>query len=157
MQRYSARLLPITAVLVLALGACGPAATASPAPPTTAAGTVVVTLQEWAVVAGSASAPAGTVTFDVTNQGPADVHEFVVIKTDLDAGSLPTDATGTVSEDGEGIEVKGEIEDLAVGANEQLELELEAGKYVLLCNIYSAEEQEAHYKMGMRTAFTVGG
>jgi len=32
---------------------------------------------------------------------------------------------------------------------------LEAGKYVLLCNIYSAEEQEAHYEMGMFTNFTV--
>ena len=34
-------------------------------------------------------------------------------------------------------------------------LTLEAGSYVLLCNIYSEEEQEAHYAEGMRIAFTV--
>jgi len=32
---------------------------------------------------------------------------------------------------------------------------LEPGAYVLLCNIYTAEEDEAHYDMGMRTAFIV--
>jgi hypothetical protein len=31
---------------------------------------------------------------------------------------------------------------------------LAAGEYVLLCNIYSEDEDEAHYKMGMRTNFT---
>ena len=31
-----------------------------------------------------------------------------------------------------------------------------AGKYVLLCNIYEETDKEAHYTMGMRTAFTVG-
>jgi hypothetical protein len=32
---------------------------------------------------------------------------------------------------------------------------LEAGSYVLICNVYSADEQEAHYAEGMRIAFTV--
>ena len=34
-------------------------------------------------------------------------------------------------------------------------LDLEAGNYVLICNIYDADEDEAHYQEGMRTAFTV--
>jgi hypothetical protein len=32
---------------------------------------------------------------------------------------------------------------------------MQAGTYVLLCNIYDETEQEAHYAMGMRTSFTV--
>lgn len=118
--------------------------------------TVNVTLQEWAVLPDPGSVPAGEVTFSITNDGPEDVHEFVVIATDLDAGELPTDETGTVDEAGEGIEeVVGEIEEIAVGATEELTVSLEAGTYALLCNIYSEEEAEAHYAMGMHTAFSV--
>jgi uncharacterized cupredoxin-like copper-binding protein len=117
--------------------------------------TVDVTLQEWAVVPTTATATAGDVTFDVTNTGPEDVHEFVILQTDLAPDALPTDDTGAVSEEGEGIVVVDEIEDIAVGANQSLTAALAAGKYVLICNIYSAEENEAHYQMGMRTAFTV--
>jgi uncharacterized cupredoxin-like copper-binding protein len=104
------------------------------------------------------STSAGEVTFEVTNDGPEDIHEFVVIKTDLDVAELATDADGAVDEAGEGMEVIDEIEDLAVGASETLMLTLEAGSYVLICNIVEEEdgETEAHYALGMRTAFTVG-
>jgi hypothetical protein len=34
-------------------------------------------------------------------------------------------------------------------------LDLEAGNYVLICNIWDEDEQEAHYLEGMRTTFTV--
>lgn len=118
-------------------------------------GTVKVTLQEWSVQRDKAELPAGSITFEVTNSGPADIHEFVVIKTDLAPGSLPTDSTGKVDEAGGGMEVMGEIEDIAVGASDTLTLDLVAGKYALICNIYSEEENEAHYHEGMRTDFTV--
>ncbi|MEO7295573.1 MAG: hypothetical protein ABIZ57_05480 [Candidatus Limnocylindria bacterium] len=101
------------------------------------------------------SAEAGDITFEVTNDGPADVHEFVVLKTDLDPADLPVDENGVVSEAGEGIEVIDEIEDIPIGETQELLVTLEAGNYVLLCNIWSEEEGEAHYGMGMRTAFTV--
>ena len=119
------------------------------------AGTVQVTLQEWAVVPAPTSATAGPVTFQVTNKGPEDVHEFVVLKTDLDPGALPVDANGAVAESGAGMTVSGEIEDITVGQTQSLPLTLAAGKYVLLCNIYDTTEKEAHYKMGMRTPFEV--
>lgn len=118
-------------------------------------GTVKVTLSEWAVQVDKAELPAGSITFEVTNNGPADIHEFVVIKTDLDPGDLPTDSTGKVDEEGGGMTVEGEIEDIEVGASGTLKLDLVAGKYALICNIYSEEEDEAHYHEGMRTAFTV--
>ena len=117
--------------------------------------TVDVTLQEWAVVVGDSSAPAGTITFAVTNDGPDDIHELVIIRTDLDPGELPVDATGTVDEAGGDMEVVDEIEDIPVGETQEVTVELEAGSYVLLCNIYSEDEAEAHYAEGMRTAFSV--
>jgi uncharacterized cupredoxin-like copper-binding protein len=118
-------------------------------------GTVTVTLQEFSVGAVPASAPAGTVTFNVSNIGPDDVHEFVVISTDLGPTELPTAKDGSVLETGEGMEVIDEIEDLAVDANETLAVDLQAGPYVLICNIYDKAEKESHYQEGMRTGFTV--
>lgn len=132
-------------ILALVVAGCTPAG----------GGTVNVTLQEWAVVSDKTEIAAGTVTFEITNDGPNDIHEFVVLKTDIAPGDLPVDENGVVDEAGGAMEVKGEVEDVAVGASETLELELEAGSYVLLCNIWSEEEQEAHYQEGMRTAFTV--
>jgi uncharacterized cupredoxin-like copper-binding protein len=114
-----------------------------------------VTVQEFSVLPEASSASAGEVTFTVTNTGPDDVHEFVVIRTDLDPAALPTDDTGAVDEAGEGIEVVDEIEDIAVDATESVTVNLEAGSYALICNIYDKAENEAHYKMGMHTGFTV--
>jgi uncharacterized cupredoxin-like copper-binding protein len=117
--------------------------------------TVQITLQEFAVGADPASVPAGSVTFEATNEGPDDVHEFVVIATDLAITELPTVEDGSVDEAGEGLEVIGEIEDIPVGETQSVTLELEAGSYALICNIYDADEDEAHYQEGMRTSFTV--
>ena len=155
------RFLALVPMIVLAIAGCSsgqasPSSGAASASPAAASGTTMeVTLKEWSVLPVPDSVAAGSVTFKVTNTGPNDVHEFVVLKTDLDAGALPTDANGAVSESGAGIEVEGEIEDIAVGASAELPLTLAAGKYVLLCNIYDDTEKEAHYKMGMRIGFTV--
>lgn len=114
-----------------------------------------VTLQEFSVVPDADSVEAGEVTFNVENVGPDDVHEFVVVKTDLDPDALPTADDGSVDEEGTGVEVIGEIEDIPVGETQTLTVDLEAGAYVLICNIYDLDEDEAHYEEGMRTAFTV--
>jgi uncharacterized cupredoxin-like copper-binding protein len=120
--------------------------------------TVAATLQEFAVSADPASVAAGSVTFDVSNDGPDDVHEFVVIATDLGPTELPVDEDGAVDEGGEGIEVVDEIEEIPVGESRSLTVDLEAGNYVLICNILQEEPNgtlEAHYSEGMRTGFTV--
>jgi uncharacterized cupredoxin-like copper-binding protein len=148
----------LAALSILALSSAGCGSGQPTAAPTAAAPAVVqVTLQEWAVVPAPTSVAAGAVTFEVTNNGPEDVHEFVVIRTDLDAGALPVDSTGAVTEEGTGMTVVDEIEDVPVGQTQELSVTLAAGKYVLLCNIYSADENEAHYKMGMRIGFEVSG
>jgi hypothetical protein len=172
-MRRGYQILAVVTLLTLSLAACQTSASESPvassagaesmapAESMAAGGTTVnVTLQEWAVLLDAESAPAGEVTFAVTNDGPDDVHEFVIIKTDVDPGDLPTDATGAVDEAGVQfqsgeMEVIDEIEDIPVGESAELTATLEAGNYVLICNIYTADEQEAHYAEGMRVAFTV--
>jgi len=116
---------------------------------------VNVTLQEFSIATDPATADAREVLFEATNDGPNDVHEFVVFLTDLDPTELPTDENGAVVETGEGIELIGEIEDIPVGETQSVTLDLEAGNYVLICNIFDEDEQEAHYQEGMRTTFTV--
>jgi plastocyanin len=126
-----------------------------------AAGTVNVTLQEWAVIPAQSSVGAGSVTFEVTNEGPDHPHELVVIRTDLAPDALPTMPEGMVDEEGEGIEIIGEIEEFPPGETRSATFDLDSGSYALVCNV-SGEEGgehggggEVHYKMGMFAAFTV--
>jgi uncharacterized cupredoxin-like copper-binding protein len=139
-------------VAVLGLVACGEETTTGQAGTGT---TVAVTLTEFTVAASPSSAPAGSITFDATNEGPDDVHELVIIQTDLSATDLPTTENGSVDEEGEGITVVDEVEDIPVGDSQSVTVDLDAGNYVLICNIYDEDEQEAHYQEGMRAPFTV--
>lgn len=120
-------------------------------------GTVEVTLQEFAIAATPTSIGAGEVTFEATNDGPADPHELVVFRTDLAPDGLPTGDDGAVDEEGEGVELIDEIEEFPVGETQSMTLDLDAGSYVFICNIVEEEdgEPESHYQEGMRLAFTV--
>jgi uncharacterized cupredoxin-like copper-binding protein len=120
--------------------------------------TIDVKIGEFYVHATPASTPAGTVKFHITNEGPEDVHELVVLKTDIAPADLPLNADGDADEEADGVTAMGEVEDLAVDASEDLELDLAAGKYVLICNIAQAEPDagmEHHYPLGMYAGFTV--
>ena len=140
------RLIGVPAVIVLAFAAtsCGGGG-----------GAVDVTLQEFSIATDPTSIDAGEVEFSATNDGPDDTHEFVVFRTDLGITDLPVDENGAVVEDGEGVELIGEIEDVEVGDTKSVSLDLDAGNYVFVCNIWDEEEQEAHYQEGMRTSFVV--
>jgi uncharacterized cupredoxin-like copper-binding protein len=144
-RRRAVAIVGLVVPLVLSLPACGGDDEA----------TVEVTLQEFAVIPSESSVSAGSVTFEATNEGPEDDHELVVIRTDLAPDALPTSENGSVDEAGEGIEVLDEIEEFPPGETESLTLDLEAGSYVLICNIFDESEQEAHYAEGMRVAFSV--
>jgi uncharacterized cupredoxin-like copper-binding protein len=144
----------IAAAVILA--ACGtgpptnaPAVTASPA--TSTATEVTVTESEYRIDLSAATSPAGKVTFHIKNAGTM-VHEFVVIKTDLTADKVPLASSGVeVDEDATGLTAVDEVEDIAAGASADLDVDLAAGHYVLICNI------PGHYPSGMHVDFTVGG
>ena len=106
---------------------------------------VNVTLSEWAIAPSASSASAGEITFKANNIGTME-HEFIVIKTDTPADKLTINGT-KVDEDDAG-EVIGEIE-VDAGKDASDSWELDAGKYVFICNI------EGHYESGMYAGFTV--
>jgi uncharacterized cupredoxin-like copper-binding protein len=111
-------------------------------------GGVGVTLADYSVSLDSTSLSAGDVTFNVTNDA-GQVHEFVVVQTDLAEDALPLDDGGDVDEESTEISPVDEIEDIEPGTSPSLAVTLEAGSYVALCNL------PAHYGQGMHAAFTV--
>jgi len=110
-------------------------------------GGVSATLADFSITLDPNSAPAGEVTFDVTNDAEQ-THEFVVFQTDLAADQLPTDDNGDVDEAGEGVTLVDEIEDIEGDSSESLTVNLDAGSYVLICNL------PGHYQQGMHTSFS---
>ena len=93
------------------------------------------------------SPAAGEIKFEVHNNGTV-AHSFYIVKTDLDEGSLPMSGQ-TVDENGTGVKFVKEIENIDAGKIADLSATLDAGKYVLICNI------AGHYSQGMHTSFTV--
>ena len=158
MPRHRAAIVTI-AVLALAVAACGPIGGGGESAEGTVSipgGTPVnVTLSEYSVVTDIQNAPAGEITFHVTNDGPDSAHEFMVILADdLTPDTLPTLEDGSVdTENGEGVDEMQVIEVIAVGETKDLTISLEIGDYVLICNM--VEGGESHYQEGMRTAFMV--
>ena len=109
--------------------------------------TVDATVKDFAIGLDPSTGSAGDVTFNVTNAGPS-VHEFVVFETDLAPDALPVE-DGTVPEDSSELTAVDELEDLEPGSTTPLDVTLEAGSYVVICNI------PGHYEQGMHTGFTV--
>ncbi|MEX2459549.1 MAG: hypothetical protein WD770_11270 [Actinomycetota bacterium] len=113
--------------------------------------TVATTVRDFSITLAPANAAAGEVTFDVTNQGPS-AHQFWVYETDLAPEALPADPTGLgrVNEFGPGYNaLLFTFDDIASGERRSFELDLDAGRYVIICNI------PGHYVRGMHAAFTV--
>lgn len=158
------RALPLRAAvlvstLAIAAAACGSDGGGGGSPSAAAGGsTVAVTLQEWAVVPAVTSTAPGSVAFEVMNEGPADPHELVIFRTDLGHRDLPTRDDGGVDEEGEGVELIGEIEEFPAGETASGTFDLPAGSYVFICNLVEEEdgELESHYQLGMSVEFTVG-
>ena len=129
--------IPAIAALMFAAGSCGGDD-----------GGIGATEADYSITLDESSASAGEVTFDVTNEAEQP-HEFVVFKTDLAEDQLPTDDEGNVDEEGDGVELVDELEDIAPGDEPSLTLDLNAANYVIICNL------PGHYKQGMHASFTV--
>ncbi len=92
--------------------------------------TVTATLNEWSVTLSATSAPNGTVSFEIRNEGTED-HVFEV--------------------EGAGQEFK--TEPIKPGESATLSAVLAPGEYTIYCPIASGGE--AHADRGMKTTFTV--
>ncbi len=141
---------PITGTNISICGqlpAEAPTTPSGPTPTVPAGATpVVVTLDEFVVTADPGNANAGGVSFNVTNDGTG-LHNFRVIRTELAADALPV-TSNRVDETQVDI-VALSSGNIAAGANQAVQATLDAGGYVLICNV------PGHYTQGMHLAFTV--
>jgi uncharacterized cupredoxin-like copper-binding protein len=88
------------------------------------------------------NAPAGVVTFKVTNASKDTVHEMIAMYRQDPTKPLPyLDAENRVDEDKAGD--KGEVSELDPGQSGTLTVGLKPGKYVLICNV------PGHFDSGM--------
>jgi uncharacterized cupredoxin-like copper-binding protein len=108
-------------------------------------GTIVTTEKDFGIALEETSTPAGSTTFDITNDGPS-THELVVFKSDLAEDALPVDGSTVTEAD---LDLVDEVEDIAPGVGTSLTVDLEPGSYVVICNV------EGHYGAGMHAALTV--
>ncbi len=110
--------------------------------------TVAVALgkpHEFGIELSVPSAPAGEVTFEVTNGGSLP-HQFAIVRHDGDPGSLPvTD----VNVDAAQVEILADSGNMDPGATASIPLDLEPGGYVIFSNT------GGHYTAGMYVGFTV--
>jgi uncharacterized cupredoxin-like copper-binding protein len=94
------------------------------------------------------SAPAGDVTFEVTNTSKDTIHEAIVMLPPDPTKPLPyIENESRVDEEAGGD--KGEVSELDPGQSGSLTLSLQPGKYLLICNV------PGHYASGMWTEFEV--
>lgn len=150
MKHTRRTLLAGMAALALLAAACGTNGDEAVTPPDDEADggpTVQVDLDEFSVTPSAETAPPGPVRFEVTNVGGIP-HEFLVIRTDVDPDALPVEG-GRVNEDDPGLEVVTRIQQFAPNNTQETGAALEAGRYVLICNI------PGHYDAGMTVGFTV--
>ncbi len=117
---------------------------------------VRVRLFEWSIDPSPAAVPAGSITFTADNSGLLP-HELKIVRTTIGISELPTLEDGRVDEEAEGIEVIGALLDIGDGRSDSGTFDVEAGSYVLLCNIVEEKDTgtENHYRLGMVAAFEV--
>jgi uncharacterized cupredoxin-like copper-binding protein len=142
-MRRRAWLAGALAALSLTVAACGSSGgDASPSPSPSG---IATTLADFSIKPAEKEAPAGSVTFDLQNDGPSD-HTFYVVRTDLADDALPVkDHLVQLS----GLDVVAKLDNVPFNAAPSLTLSMTPGAYVFLC-IYPG-----HYESGMFAAFTV--
>jgi len=100
------------------------------------------------ITADPAEIPAGTITFEATNDSKTMIHEMVLAPVKAMDTALPYNADeNKVDEDAAGH--IGEVAELDPAASGALTVTLDPGTYILYCNI------PGHYVLGMWTLITV--
>ena len=76
-------------------------------------------------------------------------HELLVFKSDLDPSAYPTDAAGSIKEEGAGVTLVSDGENIDPAGSQVRIVDLTPGTYLFVCNI------PGHFKQGMFTVVTV--
>jgi len=108
-------------------------------------GDVAVSLRDDAITLSPATAQAGSVTLSATNEGTT-THEIEVFSGDVDPESLPIEDNVASTE---GLELVDEIEDITSGSTADLTVDLQAGTYVIMCNL------SGHFANGMHAVLSI--
>ena len=125
-----------------------PAAAASPAAtPIATALEPTISLYEWKVIA-PATLKAGTTTFTISNFGTIP-HELLIFKSPLAADKYPTDSKGDIKEEGAGVDLLSDGENIDASGSQVRTVDLAPGTYLFVCNI------PGHFQNGMFSVLTV--
>ena len=127
-----------------------PSATAvvpTPAPSVSVLNGQTVSLSEWKVTMPS-TVKAGKATFTISNTGTI-AHELLVFKSDLAPSAYPTNPAGGIIEDGAGVTLLSDGDNIDPGKTQTRTIDLAPGTYLFVCNI------PGHYSQGMFTVVTV--
>ena len=165
----------ILSLIIVAVAACGSTASATPsqptvaptAPPTVSAAPASasasavppatvsaqpsprpeISLYEWKVIVPT-SLKAGKATFTISNFGTVP-HELLIFKSKLPLSKYPTDKAGDIVEDGPGIDLLSDGENIDPTGSQVRVVDLAPGTYAFVCNI------PGHFKAGMFALVTV--
>jgi uncharacterized cupredoxin-like copper-binding protein len=91
---------------------------------------------------------AGKATFTISNTGRIP-HELLVFKSDLKPSAYPTNAAGGIIEEGAGVALVSDGDNIDPGGSQSRTVDLAPGTYLFVCNI------PGHFKAGMFTVVTV--
>ena len=122
----------------------GAVVTRTPKPePVPTVGAINGTEKEWEIAIDSDLHEAGTVAFNLTNEGTI-AHEFLVVRSEKSATELVADVDPTTNRIDEALlDVIDEQPEYEPGVPGAVTVSLTPGHYVVMCNI------EGHYKAGM--------
>jgi uncharacterized cupredoxin-like copper-binding protein len=117
-------------------------------PPTAEQAYIPAALSEWHVAVPS-TIKAGTVNLEAANFGTIQ-HELLVFKSDLAPSAFPIDKNGDIVEDGPGINLVSDGDNIDPGKTQTRTVDLtQPGTYLFVCNI------PGHFKAGMFSVVTV--
>lgn len=123
------------------------------APPSFAANTIHITATgesggSMTLKLDHTSVAAGPATLVVHNDAMSEEHEVILVKLQSTDQKIPLMASKH-RVDEKDLESLGEVEDLKPGEDGKLDADLEAGTYLLFCNL------KGHYEAGMAAKLTV--
>ena len=136
--------IPSANAVPVAAETTGPSA----GPVATGSSDVSVALSEWRVGVPT-TIQAGKINLSISNIGKIP-HEMLIFKSDLAPAAFPLDSHGNIIEDGPGISLVSDGDNIDPGATQSRQADLsQPGTYIFVCNI------PGHFKAGMFTVVNV--